>query len=617
MNLRGFLFLMILLLSCKISFASGDQWVQVSSDHFTVVTNSNEKEGRHLLDQLERMRWTFQKLFPKLNVDPDEPILVIAVKNRKSFEPLEPREALAKGNAELAGFFQRGMERNYILLRLDAEQEHPYDTIYHEYTHLLFRKYESWIPVWFNEGVAQFYQNTVIHGKDVEVGQPSVNDILFLRQNNLIPLRTLFLVDQHSPYYHEENKSNIFYAESWALTHMLLIEDNMQKTNKVIQYLIRISHHEDPIAAAEVVFGNLNKLQTQLESYIRHNDYREFLLNTTSAPLDESSYKVKSLSLTEADAIKAEFLAQVGRSDEARAILEGILKTDAGNVSACQTLAEIDMRERNTSGALKLYGEAVKHGANDPKLLSRYAYLILIAGASNENLKKAEAVLRSVIAQSPKYAPAYNQLADLLRIQPNRAEEARALELKAVDIDATNIHYRLTIANILLSEDKTDDARGVLVAAQKVATSPSDTASIDARIKEIDSLVKSREEAKAEMQRENASATADTTGPVVATDAPKHPDEPATGPKHTIDGVIHDVTCSYPYQMDLSVVSVKKKYALYSLNYMKIDYSVFNFKSTDKLDPCKTMEGLQAQVVYAESSDKTVDGQVISILLKK
>ena len=170
MNARNILLLAILFLTPGLCLASTDQWVQVSSDHFTVVTNANEKEGRHLLDQLERMRWTFQKLFPKWNVDPDEPIIVIAAKNRKSFEPMLPKELLAKGNAQVAGIFQRGMERNYVLLRLDSEQEHPYDTIYHEYTHLQFRVFDSWMPIWFNEGVAQFYQNTVIHAKDVEVG---------------------------------------------------------------------------------------------------------------------------------------------------------------------------------------------------------------------------------------------------------------------------------------------------------------------------------------------------------------------------------------------------------------------------------------------------------------
>jgi hypothetical protein len=34
---------------------------------------------------------------------------------------------------------------------------------------------------------------------------------------------TLFAVDRESPYYNELDKMSIFYAQSWALTHMLML----------------------------------------------------------------------------------------------------------------------------------------------------------------------------------------------------------------------------------------------------------------------------------------------------------------------------------------------------------------------------------------------------------
>jgi len=54
-----------------------------------------------------------------------------------------------------------------------------------------------------------------------------------LRQNKLLPLPVLFTVDATSPYYHEENKGSIFYAESWALTHYLYTKDRQQKDTAV------------------------------------------------------------------------------------------------------------------------------------------------------------------------------------------------------------------------------------------------------------------------------------------------------------------------------------------------------------------------------------------------
>lgn len=617
MNPHGFFLLAILLLTPGLCVAASDQWIQVSSEHFTVVTNSNEKEGRQLVDELERMRWTFSRIFPKMGVDSEDPIVVIAAKNGKSFEALEPKSAIGEGKLKLSGLFIRGMDNSFVLLRLGAEQEHPYSNIYHEYTHFQFRKIEMWLPVWLNEGLAQFMQNTVIHNKDVELGQPDVNALFFLRQNSLIPLRILLRVDHNSPYYHEENKGNIFYAESWALTHMLMVQDNEQKTHKVVDYMIRISRHEDAAAAAEAVFGKLETLEGQLASYIHGGNFKEFVLNTVSAPLDESSYKNKVLSAAESDAIRADFMAHVGRTDEARAMLEGVLKSDPECVKGYEALAGLELRSGNQTAAVRLYGEAVKRGANDAMLLNRYANLLLAQGRSDQNVRNAEVALRKMIQLNPKNAQAYDRLSELLRMNPQTMEEARKLELQAIDIDQGNVRYRLVVAGILLTENKLDESRAVLVAAQKIASNTTDSANVDARIKQIDSILKASEDANAMMQTEDASATADTIGPVVATGAPKHPDEPAATPKHTIDGVIRGVTCSYPAQMDLRVSGMKKEFKLYSNNYKKIDFSVIGFKPTDKLDPCSTMEGLRAHVVYAESSDKTVDGQVISILLKK
>jgi hypothetical protein len=186
---RQLLFLCILATMSGVLHAAEQPAVEVSSPHFTVVTDAGEKQARHILENFERMRWMFQTLFPKSNVDPAAPIVVVATRNRKGFQALEPKEYLAKGQLDLAGYFLTTNEKNYVLLRLDADSEHPYATVYHEYTH---RSADDWMPLWLNEGIAEFFQNTDFHDKQVLLGQPSPDDILYLRQNSLIPLATLF-----------------------------------------------------------------------------------------------------------------------------------------------------------------------------------------------------------------------------------------------------------------------------------------------------------------------------------------------------------------------------------------------------------------------------------------
>src|SRR5579859_8124346 len=56
--------------------AKTENWIQVQSQHFIVITPASEKDGRHVADQLERMRDVFHAAFPKAEVDPPAPIVV-------------------------------------------------------------------------------------------------------------------------------------------------------------------------------------------------------------------------------------------------------------------------------------------------------------------------------------------------------------------------------------------------------------------------------------------------------------------------------------------------------------------------------------------------------------
>lgn len=618
--MRSNLLLILLVSLCFIrtANASDEQWLEASSSHFTVITNSSEKDARHLVDQFERMRWTFQKLFPKMNVDPDEPIIIIAAKNGKSFEALLPADRLGKGQLQLAGLFLRGMDKNYVLLRLDAQQEHPYSTIYHEYTHLQFRKFESWMPLWLNEGIAQFYQNTVIHDKNVELGQTSVSDILFLRENKLIPLTTLFQVDHNSPYYHEENKGNIFYAESWVLTHYLLNMDYENKTQRVTDYVRAINQGKDSITAAQEAFGDLNELQKKLEFYIHAGHYMEFMMNSAVAPIDESYYKIKMLSQNEADAYRAEFLAQEpGRLEDAKVILDRILKADQKNAIAFEARGTIALRENDFMRALQLYDQAFQLDFQTQGFLERYSMVLMSQGMDDDKKARVEEVLRKLIQLYPKYSVPYDQLAGILRFETKHMEEARKLELQAIENDHAILRYRLNMEGLLLTMNKFDDARAVLIEAKKSFKAADDQQQIDDHLAQIDNFAAASKQSQAERSQMDSVGVTVVTGDVTAANAPKHPSGTVTGPKHSIEGVVQGVVCNYPSQMDLTLVTPKKTFKLYSMNYFKIEFSTLNFSASDNFDPCK-MNGLKAKITYAENSaDTTVDGEAQIILLKK
>jgi tetratricopeptide (TPR) repeat protein len=503
--------------ACTVASASPDQWIQVSSSHFVVLTNANEKQARHLPDQFERMRWVFQTLFPKMNADPPVPIQVYAAKNGKTFQSVEPAPYLSKGSLNLAGLFLNAQDQDYILVRLDAEQEHPFATVYHEYTHLQFRSAGEWMPLWLNEGVAEFFQNTEIRDKDVIIGEASADDILYLRQQRIIPLPVLFKVDVNSPYYHEENKGSVFYAESWALTHMLLISDREKGTNHVTEYMNLMSHHADPVEAAEKAFGNLKQLQSALESYINASQYKQLVMKSAAAPIDESSYTVKAVTSIEADAERAEILALVQREKESRDLVDSILKADPNNAHAREVMGSIEFRAGNREAARKWFSEAVKL---DPQnYLANYYFASIAMEGGGADDAEIESSLRAAIEINPKYAPAYDRLGSFFAMRHKNLDEALSLELKAIKLDPGNLYFRLNTSNVLSVSQRYDEAITVLESAAKLARNPGELAMAQSRIEEVKQMQQMRakaDEARRRWEAEQAQPATQKVAAVVA-----------------------------------------------------------------------------------------------------
>lgn len=615
---RSFGVLFVAAFLCYHAVAAPEQWVEVSSQHFKVITDSNDKQGRHILDQLERMRWMFHTLFPKSNVDPALPISVIATKNEKGFQSLEPAAYLAKGQLHLGGLFLRTPDKNYILLRLDTEDPHPYASIYHEYTHLQFSDVLEWMPLWLNEGFAEFFQNTEIHNKDAEIGQPSVEDILYLRQNRLLPIATLLQVDHNSPYYHEEQKGSVFYAESWALTHYLEVTDHQKGTHQISTYLTLVRQHEAPVAAAEKAFGDLKQLQASLEGYIRASNYKEFILSSAAAQLDEAAYKSETLTQTDADAIRADFLVYVHRTQDAKALLDAVLKADTNNVQAHETMGFLAFQEGDQAAARNWYEQAVK--LDSKSFLAHYYFAVMsMNGGGSLDDPQIEASLRTASRLNPSFAQAYDQLAALFAMRHTNLDEAHLLNLHAVQLDPGNLGYRLNTANVLMTMGRLDDAASVLRNAAKIAKNPDEAAMVQNRLKQVEDFQAFRSQPKPTVSvQQGGEVTLETAEKVVAIEPkPNHPTEPATGRKHVAIGVIRGVTCGYPAILEFQVDTGKRRISVYSNNFAKIDLSVVGFTPKGAVNPCSDFEGMKAEVQYAESSDKTVDGQVIAVLLRK
>jgi tetratricopeptide (TPR) repeat protein len=596
-----------------------ENWLQIQSQNFTVVTNSNEKTGRRIADQFERMRSVFHAEFPRVAIQNGSTMIVLAVKDEKDFRDLEPQAYLAKGQIKLGGLFLRAPDKNYVLMRVDAEGDHPYSVIYHEYTHLLLSKSEEWMPLWMNEGLAEFYQNTDIHEKEVDLGLPIRENLAVLHDNKLLPLSTLFTVDNNSPYYHEENKGSIFYAESWALTHYFLIKDNLEKTHHLADYGALLEKKTDPVTAATQAFGDLKQLQSNLERYIRQASFTYFR-PPIATEIDHSTFKATSLAASQADAVRADFLAYDERVADARSLLDRVLKEDPKNVSAHDTMGYLEFRAGHLDEARKWYEQAVRLDSQSYLAHYYFAAISMNDAANPGDDAAVESSLRAAIKLNPSFAPPFERLAAFEGMRRQNLEEAHMMALTAVSLDPANISYRVTTASVLMQMERGKDAVAVLHETLRIAKTPQETAMAQNFLTQVESYTTARQIQAEQRSRmaEESDARVETNVSTREINVKAEAIEEAVpkGPHRFLVGTLENVHCNPP-GINLTIDAKGKTVALHSGNYYKIGFTALGFTPTGDLNPCRDLEGKPAKVEYVESSATPPTAYVLAIEIHK
>ncbi len=501
-------------------------------------------------------------------------------------------------------------------MRLDAEGQHPYAVIYHEYTHLLLAKSADWIPLWLNEGLAEFYQNTEIHEKEALLGEPSAENLILLRQNRLLPLATLFAVDEKSPYYHEENKGSIFYAESWALTHLIQTRDFKENSHQLLDYAGLLAQNVDAVTAATRVFGDLQKLERVLEAYVRQGTFTYFRM-PASTEVDESAFNAQALTPVQADAMEADFLAYNGRLADSKQLLDRVLQEDPKNVSAQETMGFLEFRRGHLDEAQKLYAQAVQ--LDSQSFLAHYYFAVMSMRGTSGTSDQAqiENSLRTAIKLNPEFAPAYDQLAVFLAMRHRDLEEAHQMGLAAVRLEPANVGYRINLANVLLIMEQGANAVNVLRSAAKLATKPEEAQAVDVMLMHAQEYAAAQTQAQEHNPQLKEPAVQVSTGENTDVSPPTRADTfVPKGPHRFLTGTLRNVNCHLP-KMDLTLDAGGKSLSLHSENYFKIEFTSLGFQPSGELNPCKDLEGRPAKVEYVESVDDAALARVLSIELRK
>jgi tetratricopeptide (TPR) repeat protein len=501
-----------------------ETWTGVKSKHFFLTGNASEKDIRKVAAKLEQFREVFSRIFPRANLNSPVPIKVIVFKDRKSYLPFMP--AYEGKVSEVAGYFQPGPDVNYITLTAELGPESPFSTIFHEYVHSLTNDNTFSAPPWFSEGLAELYSTfDVTDGeKKVWLGKPISHHVYLLRENKFLPLQRLFAVDHGSPEYNERDKKGVFYAQSWALVHFMMLSNNSQRQPQFVKYLEMLAKGLPVDESFKQAFQtDYTTMEKELKNYIGRNTYPvqiftfdqklQFDAMIESAPITEAEWNYHL----------GDLVLHLNRTD-CEQYLKKAIQLDPNLAVAHASLGIAQTRGQRFAEAKQSLERAVATGSQNHMVHYYYAFALSREGMDASNMireyapevaQKMRDHLKKAIAISPGFPESYNLLAFVNMVTGEELDESANLLRRAISLSPSRQDFVLMLAQIQMRQQKYDEALKMLEPVAKNAPDPQLRQRAQSLLDSIKSITERLERFKAETDDRDSRRV--TTGEVTKT----------------------------------------------------------------------------------------------------
>ncbi len=447
--------------------ARDDRWVEIRSAHFDLFSEGGEAGGRDLVRYFEQVRSFFQQAFG-LNAR-GRVVRIVCFRSARQFQYYETSKI-----ADAA--FHPGSRHDYILMKEDQADRDQMAV--HEYTHLIVRATNHDIPVWLDEGLAELYSNLEPHGSFVLVGRVLPARAQALADGRWIGLRTLVSADRAAEVYNKQPDAEMFYAESWALVHMLALDNAYSPQLKNLMDALRTGNS---VEAFQKTYGKpIEQVEADLRAYLDNSRLAAAVFQVRLV-LDSPPQVTLKAGLEARLALAEMLLDHPGRTADAGAAFERLLRDYPQRPEAEQGMAEFLAHERCGQEAAAHFERAAALGSRDPAMYLEYGRVL----AELNRPQDAVAALRKAIALAPALDVAHHELAILL-VKTGAFREALD-EFRAVrrlpPVEAPRYYYNLAYAHFRLGDR--DRARELAEKARQAARNADERDRVDQLIDEI------------------------------------------------------------------------------------------------------------------------------------
>ncbi|MGE5359983.1 MAG: tetratricopeptide repeat protein [Bacteroidales bacterium] len=438
---------------------AASKWVELRSANFLLQGDAPERDVREVARHLEEFRETLSRLLPKARLETTAPTVVLVFSSNKVYEPFKPTYE-GKPMA-VPGYFFSSRDINYVTMVL-GDRADPFPIVFHEFTHQMIRATIGETPAWFNEGIAEFYSTFAVSDdrKQAYVGGVVENYVLMLR-DKFLPLAELFAANHASALYNDAKQRQMFYAESWALMHYMLI-GKPERMPQMFAFLAKLSSKTPVEQACQDAFGvELPTLEGEVRSYVGRVAFSGRKI-TFSEPIDaRASGAARPLAQATVDARLGDLLMRMNRPTEGEPLLQSALKLDPTDLQALLSMGELCLRQKKSAEALgHLRAAAASYASSFEAHQALGIALVRRTGRPGAGqLAEARKAFGRALELQPDAPESTAGLGWVLMLSHERLDEAQRLAERAVELAPFEPDHVVLLAQVLAQRNQFAAAR--------------------------------------------------------------------------------------------------------------------------------------------------------------
>lgn len=344
------------------------EWHQAQSDNFVIYADDSAEDIQRFGQMLERYHAAMELLTGREvpAPSPSNRVTIYVVGGEREFEKLGLGENVAGFYIPRAG----GSVAFVPSIRLrSGETDFSIIVLMHEYAHhFLISGSRHAMPRWLSEGAAEFFASAKFPSDgSVEIGRPAYHRAAELTYAADVSVEELL---DHKLYEKQRGKqSDAYYGRAWALYHYLSFDED--RRGQLAAYWKSVASGSSSREAAVSVFGDLEELEKDLDSYLRRRRMLSYDLPADRLPI--GSVGVRQVSRGMAEVLPLVIRSKRGVDDKAAAELLPEIQSVAARFpkdpQVLAALAEAEYDAGNDAAAIAAADRAI---AADPAVKNAY-----------------------------------------------------------------------------------------------------------------------------------------------------------------------------------------------------------------------------------------------------